>query len=188
MTLSKRKFVFCFTVLILASVCAFAQNTETISKVIDGDTFKFSNGQKLKLAGINAPEILDNNTLRQESRKFGKDIWAYRTLGTEAAKEAGRILAMGKNKIRLESGTEAFDADGNLFAYVYVPVARWEEGMAADGKIFFETKERLEIFLNAHLVQTGFAEVVSMPLSAKHQQLFLELQREAKERKRGLWA
>lgn len=185
--LCKRKLVLCLAVLILAAVPAFTQNTDTISKVIDGDSFKLSNGQKLKLAGINAPEILDNNTLRQESRKFGKDIWVYRTLGGDAAKEAGRILAMGKNKICLESGTEAFDADGNLFAYVYVPVARWEEGMAADEKVFLETNGQREIFLNAHLVQTGFAEVISMPLSAKHQALFLGLQREAKEHKRGLW-
>ncbi len=94
---------------------------------------------------------------------------------------------MGENQIRLESGTEAFDQDGNLFAYVYVPVSQLEKEMVPDGNVFFKGDGRNEIFLNAYLVKMGFAEVISMPLDTEHQKLFLELQREAKEKRRVIW-
>lgn len=183
-----KKAVFYLVLFLMTPPFLSAQDTYISARLIDGDTFKLSNGQKLKLAGINAPEIHDNAKLRDESRKFGKDIWLYRTLGGEAAKAAGQILALGGDQVRLESGTEAFDPDGNLFAYVYVRADRLEKDMVPDDKIYFKKNGHYEIFLNAYLVKTGWAEVISMPLDTEHQGLFLELQREAKENKLGMWA
>ena len=126
--------------------------------------------------------------MRDESRQFGKDVWAYRTLGGDARKAAGHVLTLGKNQIRLESGTEAFDQDGSIIAYVYVPITQLEKDMVSDNKVFFEKDGSYEVFLNAYLVKIGFAEVISMPADAEHQKLFLELETEAREAKRGMWA
>ncbi len=41
--------------------------------------------------------------------------------------------------------------------------------------------------MNAWLVEHGFAQVMTVPPNVKHQELFLKLQREAREEKRGLW-
>ncbi len=84
--------------------------------------------------------------------------------GMEAS-EANRKLVDGKT-VRLEFDVQEQDRYGRLLAYVYM-----EEGT----------------FVNAWLVQHGYAVVMTIPPNVKHQGLFLKLQREAREARRGLW-
>jgi len=84
--------------------------------------------------------------------------------GMEAA-EANRKLVDGKT-VRLEFDVQQFDKYGLTLAYVYLD----------DGT-----------FVNAWMVENGYAMVMTMPPNVKHQGLFLKLQREAREAKRGLW-
>ncbi len=84
--------------------------------------------------------------------------------GMEAA-EANRKLVDGKT-VRLEFDVEQRDRYGRLLAYVYL-----EDGT----------------FVNAWLVENGYAMVMTIPPNVKHQALFLKLQREAREAGRGLW-
>ncbi len=84
--------------------------------------------------------------------------------GKEAS-EANRKLVDGKT-IRLEFDVQEQDRYGRLLAYIYL-----EEGT----------------FVNAWLVENGYAVVMTIPPNVKHQALFLKLQREAREAKRGLW-
>ncbi len=42
-------------------------------------------------------------------------------------------------------------------------------------------------FVNAWLVENGYAMVMTVPPNVKHQDLFLKLQRAAREERRGLW-
>ena len=58
------------------------------------------------------------------------------------------------------------DKYGRLLAYIYL-----EDGT----------------FVNAWLVEHGFALMMTVPPNVKYQDLFLKLQREAREQKRGLW-
>ncbi len=44
-----------------------------------------------------------------------------------------------------------------------------------------------DTFVNAWLVENGYAVVMTIPPNVKHQELFLKLQREAREERRGLW-
>ncbi len=84
--------------------------------------------------------------------------------GKEAA-EANRKLVDGKT-VRLEFDVQQLDRYKRLLAYVYL-----EDG----------------IFVNAWLVEHGFAQVMTVPPNVKYQDLFLKLQREAREKGRGLW-
>ncbi len=84
--------------------------------------------------------------------------------GMEAA-EANRKLVDGKT-VRLEFDVQQLDRYGRTLAYVYL-----EEGT----------------FVNAWLVEHGYAMVMTVPPNVKHQELFLKLQREAREERRGLW-
>jgi len=81
------------------------------------------------------------------------------------AKAANRKLVEGKT-VRLEFDVARRDRYGRLLAYVYL-----EDGT----------------FVNAWLVREGFAQVMTVPPNVKHQDLFLNLQREAREANRGLW-
>jgi len=84
--------------------------------------------------------------------------------GMEAA-EANRKLVDGKT-VRLEFDVQQLDRYKRLLPYVYL-----EDGT----------------FVNAWLVENGYAAVMTIPPNVKHQGLFLKLQREAREAGRGLW-
>jgi len=84
--------------------------------------------------------------------------------GKEAAK-ANRKLVEDKTVI-LTFDVEQRDRYGRLLAYVFL-----EDGT----------------FVNAWLVEHGFAQVMTVPPNVKHQELFLKLQREARDNGRGLW-
>ena len=84
--------------------------------------------------------------------------------GMEAS-EANRKLVDGKT-VRLEFDVQQLDRYGCTLAYVYL-----EDGT----------------FVNAWLVEKGYAMVMTVPPNVKHQELFLKLQREAREAGRGLW-
>ncbi len=81
------------------------------------------------------------------------------------ASDANRRLVDIKT-VRLEFDVEQRDRHGRLLAYVFL------EGGT---------------FVNAWLVKWGYAQVMTVLPNVKHQDLFLKLQREAREAKRGLW-
>ena len=83
--------------------------------------------------------------------------------GREAA-EVNRRLIEGKT-VRLELDVQERDRYGRLLAYVWVG----------------------DVMVNAELVRLGYAQVMTVPPNVRYQQLFLKLQREAREAGRGLW-
>lgn len=76
-----------------------------IADVIDGDTFRLNDGEKVRLIGVDTPEISsDNETERQ--------------LGLKAKQMAEKLLK-GK-KVRLDYDVQKRDRYGRLLAYVYL--------------------------------------------------------------------
>jgi micrococcal nuclease len=67
--------------------------------------------------------------------------------------------------VRLEFDVQTRDRFGRLLAYVYVG----------------------NLMVNAELVRQGYAQAAAYPPNVRYQELFLQLQREAREAKRGLW-
>ncbi len=82
----------------------------------------------------------------------------------QEAYEKNRELVEGKT-VYLEKDVSETDRYGRLLRYVYVG----------------------DVFVNAYLVQQGYALVSTYPPDVKYQDRFLELQREAREAGRGLW-
>lgn len=97
-----------------------------------------------------------------ETHHATKGVEAY---GKEAA-EANARLVSGKT-VRLEFDVQERDRHGRILAYVYL-----EDGT----------------FVNARLVEQGYAQVMTVPPNVKYQELFLKLQRGARETRRGLWS
>ncbi|MFQ5988292.1 MAG: thermonuclease family protein [Candidatus Methylomirabilales bacterium] len=81
------------------------------------------------------------------------------------ASDANRRLVDLKT-VRLKFDVEQRDRSGRLLAYVYL-----ED----------------DSFVNALLVKWGYARVMTVPPNVKHLEVFLKLQREAREAGRGLW-
>jgi micrococcal nuclease len=67
--------------------------------------------------------------------------------------------------VRLELDVQPRDQYGRLLAYVYVG----------------------EVVVNAELVRQGYALLSTVPPNVTHEALFVRLQREAREARRGLW-
>lgn len=81
------------------------------------------------------------------------------------AKEFNRRLVAGK-RVRLELDVQKRDRYRRLLAYVYL-----EDGT----------------FVNAELLRQGYAQLLTIPPNVQHADLFVRLQREAREAGRGLW-
>jgi micrococcal nuclease len=84
--------------------------------------------------------------------------------GGRAAATVNRDLVDGR-RVRLELDAQSRDRYGRLLAYVWVD----------------------DTMINAELVRRGFAQVMTIPPNVRHQALFLKLQREAREARRGFW-
>lgn len=116
-------------------------------------------GDTLEVQGGEHVRLIGVNT--PEIHHPTKGVEPY---GAEAA-EFTRKFVEGKY-VRLEKDVEERDRYGRLLAYVYL----------VDGT-----------FVNAELVEQGYAQVMTVPPNVRYQDLFLQLQREAREAGRGLW-
>ncbi len=137
--------------------------------VVDGDTFhcRLPDGkdEKVRLVGIDTPEIERNPKDIMDAGRSGQDLETIVSLGKKAANFTKSYLKPGTT-VKLELVTQPRDKYGRLLAYVYL----------SDGTM-----------LNALLVQEGYAQVMTVPPNVKYQDMFLKLQREARENNRGLW-
>ena len=141
-----------------------AESTYIVSRVIDGDTIVLSNGEHVRLIGIDTPESRDNPKLRKDAERTGQDKQAIIAMGKRAGAFTNKLVE-GK-QVRLEFDVQQRDKYGRLLAYVYL----------VD-----------ETFVNAEIVKAGYAQVMTIPPDVKYQELFLKLQKEARENKRGFW-
>jgi len=134
----------------------------TVSYVVDGDTVHVTlaggKKEKVRFIGVNTPEST------KEIEPYGKEASAY-----TKSRLDGR-------KIWLEPDVEERDRYGRLLAYI------WLEQPANDA----EAEVRAKMF-NAELLLNGYAQVMTVPPNVKYADLFVKLQREAREADKGLW-
>ena len=141
----------------------------SVIHVVDGDTFhcRLTNGNdaKVRLTGVDTPEIEMNPKAIMDAETSGQDLETIVSLGKKADNFTKSYLKPGTT-VKLELVTQPRDKYSRLLAYVYL----------SDGTM-----------LNALLVQEGYAQVMTIPPNVKYQDLFLKLQREAREQGKGLW-
>lgn len=123
-------------------------------------------------------EVVDGDTIKVE---IGGTVYTVRYIGIDTpetvhptkpvewmgvqASEYNKRLVEGQT-VYLEKDVSETDRYGRLLRYVYL----------ASGT-----------FVNAELVRLGYAQVSTYPPDVRHQDLFLQMQREAREAERGLW-
>ncbi len=142
-----------------------ARDLETVKRVTDGDTLVLTNGERVRLIGIDAPESRPNPRAEKQAEKEGKDSKAIIAMGKEATKFVKTLVKPG-DEVKLEFDVEKRDRYGRLLAYVYL----------SDGKM-----------LNEEIVKAGYANLLTIPPNVKYQKKFLKAYHEARENKRGLW-
>ncbi len=139
-------------------------NNILVTRVVDGDTLKLENGEYLRLLGIDTPEIHESAKLHRDAQRSGQSVEAIKQSGRQSYEFTKQMVE--KKRVRLEFDKERHDRYHRVLAYVYLP----------DG-----------IFLNAIIVEEGYASLMTYPPNVKYADLFLKLYQQARESKRGLW-
>lgn len=137
-------------------------------------------GRKYDYDHIRVTKVIDGDTIilangeriryigvdTPELRRKVRGRWMYEPRPfAEDSTEFNRRLTEGKI-VRLEFDVEKRDKYGRLLAYVYL-----ENGT----------------FVNAELLKQGYAQLTTIPPNVKYVDLFVSLQREARQNNRGLW-
>jgi len=135
-----------------------------VTRAVDGDTLVLENQERVRLIGIDTPEMHESDKLYRDAQRSGQDIETIKKLGRRSY-EFTKNLVEGK-RVRLEFDVERFDKYKRILAYVYL----------LDGT-----------FLNAAIIEQGYASMMTYPPNVKYADLFLRLYRQARENKRGLW-
>lgn len=151
---------------IAKSVTVIAPTEESyyVERVVDGDTLKLSNKERVRLIGVDTPEVHYSDKLVRDAKKSGKDVKTIQALGERASNFTKSLCA--NKKVRLEFDVRKKDKYGRLLAYVYL-----EDGT----------------FVNARIIEEGYAQVMTVPPNVKHAEDFRKLEKQARDAKKGLW-
>lgn len=131
----------------------------TIQRVVDGDTFELTTGEKVRIIGVNTPE----STTKKEP------------YGIEASDYTKEMLT-GKT-VYLQKDVSETDRYGRLLRYVWleVPHEVTEETIA-------------KYMFNAHLIMEGYGQPYTLQPDSAYAELFIAFAREAREMEKGLWS
>ncbi len=135
-----------------------------VKRAVDGDTLLLETGERVRLIGIDTPEMHESSKLYRDSQRTKQDVATIQKMGKRAY-EFTKKLVEGK-RVSLEFDVEKYDKYDRLLAYVYLK----------DGT-----------FVNAEIVKQGCASLMTIPPNVKYADLFLKLYQEARENRRGLW-
>ena len=131
--------------------------TGTVVWVVDGDTIHVHVGRRL----------LKVRYIGVNAPEIPHDLRGW-VDGGARAHEVNRRLVGGR-EARLELDAQHRDIYGRLLAYVWIEHAH------------------KPVMANAEMIRRGYAQVMTIPPNVRYQDLFLKLQREAREGRRGLW-
>jgi len=143
---------------------SFDYSNVLVTRAVDGDTLLLENNERVRLIGIDTPEMHESNKLNRDAQRSGQDVEKIKNLGRQAY-EFTKKLVEGK-KVRLEFDVERYDKYKRILAYVYL-----EDGT----------------FVNAKIIEEGYASLMTYPPNVKYVDLFRKLYQEARENQRGLW-
>lgn len=138
-----------------------------VTRVVDGDTIVVRVDSRVEGPGAGDAALGEEHHLRligidtPESVKPGSPVECF---GREASSAASALLE-GQD-VRLVKDVEERDGFDRLLRYVYLGAE----------------------MANARLVVNGYAHAYTYPPNIRWSELFVQLQREARESERGLWA
>jgi len=94
-------------IIVLIGLCHWAKTLELhdVRTVYDGDTIQLDDGRKIRLIGVDAPEV---KSVYSKEEPFGEESKRYL-----------EKLLLGK-KVYIKIGAEQFDKYGRTLAYVYM--------------------------------------------------------------------
>lgn len=147
-----------------ALAASVSRNVYRVEHVSDGDTLVLENGWKVRLLGIDTPEMADKGRNGTNAHRFGLD---EKIVNQFAAKAKAFLKSKVEGQeVRLEYDWQKTDKYGRHLAYVY--------------------RQKDNFFVNAEILRQGYGFVyVYFPF--KESERFRNYAEEARKSRRGLW-
>ena len=163
-----------------------------VKRVVDGDTLELEDGRKVRLIGVDTPELHVSRKLYRDSERSGQDIAAIRELGLRASAFTKKYLDKQQVELEYESSnrvTNHLDKYGRTLAYVYVQLSRfppeYEVYLSKKGEKKKRKKDYYVLF-NRLLIQCGYANAYTR-FPFEYLEDFRNCEREARTFETGLW-
>lgn len=159
---------------LLVLACGDQPASPTVVRVIDGDTFELSDGQRVRLIGIDTPETHVSQKLQSDIERSGRDRATIRALGARATHHATDLVEGKPVLLEFDQGNAASDHRDRYdrtLAYVWVA--------DSDGNPLF--------CVNKRMLADGYANAYTRFPFEKMEE-FREAERRARHEQRGLWA
>ncbi len=152
---------------LILPACAVAEEgaLRTVTRVFDGDTIQLENGEKVRLIGVDTPEIHDDDGRNAAHASRFRKSEALIDEFSEKAKDFTERAVLGR-KVRLEYDWERRDKFGRTLAYVY----RDPDGF----------------FLNAEILMRGCGFAYTR-FPFKYRDEFRSYEEGARRGREGLW-
>lgn len=136
-----------------------------VKDVIDGDTFIIEDGSRVRMLGIDAPEMRGSGKMDNDSKRTGQDQKTISILGRRSYEYLKELIENKNVYLIREQNYEDKDRYGRLLRYIYL-----EDGT----------------FINGKMVADGYAQVYrKFDLSKKNELIAME--NDARRNKNGLW-
>jgi micrococcal nuclease len=170
----------------------FAVEFLDVTRVLDGNTLELSNGEKVRLIGVDTPpESLSDVQPGKEIKVKGEALKTLLERGKAAAQFTRRLVEGGK--VYLTYDIQKRDAHGQLLAYVYMDSDVY--GNDTLRKDFSNidlydargNRRRSLLDVNASVINAGYARAAFTPPNVKYRKTFLILEKNAKAYQRGFW-
>lgn len=153
-------FLFSFSLALAAGSCPPQHIDETarVNYVYDGDTLQLEDGRKIRLLGIDTPEIFSRKKV------IPRDIKAK---GEAARAALQKMLNTSKQQVSLAYGAQRFDRYKRTLAHVFL----------SDGTN-----------LQAALIRQGYGIAFTTPPNDRMSRCYQQQEAKAIKAKRGIWA
>jgi len=172
---------------IILSRVAWAEEYYVVEDVVDCSTVKLTNGKIVYMMEIECSE-----TQLRERAKYSKLSIEEQSMISSISQKSEdfvkNFLRKG-SRIKLEMDDESVGWD-RIPAYFYIPINQWEKFLFnmrfPKGLYYLKQGKDSFLFLNATLISSGYASLVTYSDHPKYSELFKELFGQAKINKRGL--
>ena len=133
--------------------------TAEVAHVHDGDTLKLQDGRKIRLLGIDTPEL--------GRKKAGRKNRPAQAFAYQARDALRQLVKQSDNKIGLSFGVDRQDKYHRTLAHLYL----------ADGTN-----------IQARLIEQGYARAFTTPPNDRQTDCYQQVEAEAIEHRRGIWS
>lgn len=160
-----------------------------VERVVDGDTLLIQGGLKIRLIGVDTPEVHMSAKMDRDAKRSGQDIKTIKSLGKQSSQFV-KDRVLGKKVFYTTDAsnirTQHRDKYNRFLAYVYFEMNEAPEEYLQYLKSKNQKFKEGRVMLNALLLQCGYANVYTR-FPYEHMEYFRDCERAARENEIGLF-